>query len=77
MAHYELDLDSNVASRLKPVYNTEIVFVARPFAANYTRLDKSVEYNAEWMNLVNTTSSNAYSVQNAPTVNLYLTSGVS
>jgi hypothetical protein len=77
VAHYELDLDSNVASRLKPVYNTEIVFVARPFAANYTKLDKSVEYNAEWMNLVNTTSSDAYALQNAPTVNLYLTNGVS
>jgi hypothetical protein len=77
VAHYELDLEQNVASRLKPVYNTEIVFVARPFAANYTQLDKAVEYNAEWMNLVNTTSSDAYSVQTAPTVNMYLTNGVS
>lgn len=77
VAHYELDLDSNVASRLKPVYNTEVVFVARPFNASYTKLDKTVEYNAQWMNLVNTTSSDAYSVQTAPTVNMYLTNGVS
>jgi hypothetical protein len=77
VAHYELDLERNVASRLKPVYNTEIVFVARPFGASYTKLDKAAEYNAEWMNLVNTTSSDAYSVQTAPTVNMYLTNGVS
>jgi hypothetical protein len=77
VAHYELDLSRNVASRLKPVYNTEIVFVARPFEASYTRLDKAVEYNAEWMNLVNSTSSDSYSIQSAPTVNLYLTNGVS
>lgn len=77
VAHYELDLARSVASRLKPVYNTEIVFVARPFSASNTKLDQAVEYNAEWMNLVNTTSSDAYSVQATPTINLYLTNGVS
>jgi len=77
IAHYELDLARNVASRLKPVYNTEIVFVARPFYATYTKLDPAVEYNAQWMTLVNTSSSDAYTAQTAPTVNMYLTNGVS
>lgn len=77
VAHYELSLDKNVASRLKPIYNTEIVFVARPFSSTKNKLDKGVEYDAQWMNLVNATSSNSYSVQSAPTINLYLTNGVS
>jgi len=77
VAYYELNLTNSVASALKPIYNTEIVFVAKPFNANYTRLDKTAEYNAEWMKLVETTSTNTYAVQTAPTVNMYLTNGVS
>ena len=76
VAHYELDLTSNVASTLKPVYRSELVLIAKPFNASYSSLDKTVEYNAEWMSLVNATSSDTYSAQTAPTVNLYLTNGV-
>jgi len=76
VAHYELDLTSNVASSLLPVYRTELVVTAKPFNAVYTTLDSTVEYNAEWMNLVNATSSDTYTVQSTPTVNLYLTNGV-
>ena len=76
VAHYDLDLTSNLAASLKPIYRSELVFVAKPFNATYTSLNKDDEYDAEWMNLTNTTSSNAYNVQAAPTVNLYLTNGV-
>lgn len=76
VAHYDLDLSSSVAASLKPIYRSEVVFVAKPFNASYTSLNKADEYDAEWMSLINTTSSNAYSVQTAPTVNLYLTNGV-
>ncbi len=77
VAHYELDLTSSVAAKLLPIYRSELVVLAKPFNATYSALDKSVEYNAEWMRLVNTTSSDAYSAQTAPTVNLYLTNRVS
>ena len=77
VALYELDLTSSVASKLRPVYRSELVILAKPFYASYSSLDPTVEYNAEWMRLVNTTSSDAYSVQTAPTVNLYLTNRVS
>jgi len=77
VALYELDLTSSVASKLRPVYRSELVILAKPFYASYSALDPTVEYNAEWMGLVNTTSSDAYSVQTAPTVNLYLTNRVS
>lgn len=76
VAHYELDLTNSVAASLKPVYRSEVVFSAKPFNATFTTLDKSQEYNAEWMRLVNVTSSDSYTVQTAPTVNLYLTNGV-
>ena len=77
VAFYELDLTSSVAAKLSPVYRSELVVLAKPFNATYTSLDKSTEYNAEWMRLVNTTSSDTYTVQTAPTVNLYLTNRVS
>tara|TARA_B100000925_G_scaffold115744_1_gene85792 strand:+ start:12 stop:2144 length:2133 start_codon:yes stop_codon:yes gene_type:complete len=77
VAYYELDLSAAVASKLRPIYRSELVVLAKPFNAVYSNLDKTVEYNAEWMRLVNTTSSDAYSVQAAPTVNLYLTNRVS
>lgn len=77
VAYYELDLTSSVAAKLRPIYRSELVILAKPFNAAYSSLDPSVEYNAEWMRLVNTTSSDAYSVQTAPTVNLYLTNRVS
>ena len=77
VAFYELDLTSSVAAKLRPIYRSELVVLAKPFSATYSNLDKNVEYNAEWMRLVNTTSSDAYSVQAAPTVNLYLTNRVS
>ena len=77
VAYYELDLTSSVAAKLRPIYRSELVVLAKPFNATYSNLDPSVEYNAEWMRLVNTTSSDAYSVQSAPTVNLYLTNRVS
>ena len=77
VAFYELDLTNSVAAKLSPVYQSELVFLARPFDATYSSLDKTTEYNAEWMRLVNTTSSYTYTVQTAPTVNLYLTNRVS
>ena len=77
VAFYELDLTSSVAAKLLPVYRSELVILARPFNATYSSLDKTTEYNAEWMRLVNTTSSDTYTVQTAPTVNLYLTNRVS
>tara|TARA_B100000085_G_scaffold242591_1_gene234001 strand:+ start:1050 stop:3194 length:2145 start_codon:yes stop_codon:yes gene_type:complete len=77
VAYYELDLTSSVAAKLSPIYRSELVVLARPFDATYSALDKTTEYNAEWMRLVNTTSSDAYTVQTAPTVNLYLTNRVS
>ena len=76
VAHYDLDLSSSIAASLKPIYRSEVVFIAKPFNASYTSLNKADEYDAEWMRLINATSSNAYSVQTAPTVNLYLTNGV-
>ena len=76
VAHYELDLTSNVAASLKPIYRSELVFLAKPFNASYSAFDPAQEYNAEWMSLVKATSSDAYSVQTAPTVNMYLTNGV-
>ena len=77
VAFYELDLTSSVAAKLLPVYRSELVILAKPFNATYSSLDKNTEYNAEWMRLVNTTSSDTYTVQTAPTVNLYLTNRVS
>ena len=77
VAFYELDLTSSVAAKLLPVYRSELVILAKPFNATYSSLDKTTEYNAEWMRLVNTTSSDTYTVQTAPTVNLYLTNRVS
>ena len=77
VAFYELDLTSSVAAKLLPVYRSELVILAKPFNATYSSLNKTTEYNAEWMRLVNTTSSDAYTVQTAPTVNLYLTNRVS
>jgi len=77
VAYYELDLTASVAAKLRPIYRSELVILAKPYNASYSSLDPSVEYNAEWMRLVNTTSSDAYSVQTAPTVNLYLTNRVS
>jgi len=77
VAHYELDVTNSVAANLRPIYRSELVILAKPFNATYSALDPTVEYNAEWMRLVNTTSSDAYSVQTAPTVNLYLTNRVS
>lgn len=76
-AFYEVDLSQNVATPLSPVYRSEIVFVVKPFASNNSGLDKSQEYDAEWMNLFNTSSSNTYTVVTSPTVNLHLTNGVS
>ena len=76
VAHYELDLASSVAASLKPIYRSEVVFIAKPFYANYSALDPAQEYNAEWMNLIEATSSDTYTVQTAPTVNMYLTNGV-
>ena len=77
VAYYELDITSSIAAKLLPIYRSELVVLAKPFYATYSALDKSVEYNAEWMRLVNTTSSDSYSAQTAPTVNLYLTNRVS
>jgi len=77
VAYYELNLTSSVAPKLLPIYRSELVVVAKPFNATYSNLDPTVEYNAEWMRLVNATSSDAYSIQTAPTVNLYLTNRVS
>ena len=77
VALYELDLTSSVAPNLRSVHRSELVILAKPFYATYSSLDPTVEYNAEWMRLVNTTSSDAYSVQTAPTVDLYLTNRVS
>ena len=54
VAFYELDLTSSVAAKLLPVYRSELVILARPFNATYSSLDKTTEYNAEWMRLVNT-----------------------
>jgi len=76
VAHYELDLTNNVAASLRPIYRSEVVFIAKPFNTTVTALDKTVEYNAEWMRLINTTSSDTYSIQTAPTVNLHLTNGI-
>jgi len=77
VAFYELDLTNTVASNLRPIYRSELVILAKPFNAVYSNFDSGIEYNAEWMQLVNTTSSDAYSVQTTPTVNLYLTNRVS
>ena len=77
VAFYELDLSSNIASPLKSVYRTELVFVIKPFAHTPEALDKTQEYDAEWMNLVAATSSNSYTTVSSPTVNLHLTNGVS
>ena len=77
VAFYELDLDAAIAAKLLPVYRSELIVLAKPFNGVYSNLDKTTEYNAEWMRLVNTTSSDTYTVQTAPTVNLYLTNRVS
>ena len=77
VAFYELDLSSNIASPLKSVYRSELVFVLKPFAHTSETLDKTQEYDAEWMNLVAVTSSNSYTAVSSPTVNLHLTNGVS
>lgn len=77
VAFYELDLSSSIASPLKSVYRTELVFVLKPFAHTSEALDKTEEYDAEWMNLVAATSSNPYTAVSSPTVNLHLTNGVS
>jgi len=77
VAFYELDLASTVASNLRPIYRSELVILAKPFNAVYSNFSSGIEHNAEWMQLVNTTSSDAYSVQTTPTVNLYLTNRVS
>lgn len=77
VAYYELDVTQNVAAKLRPIYRSELVVLAKPFNATYSALDKTTEYNAEWMRLVGATSSDSYSVQTAPTVNLYLTNRVS
>ena len=71
VAYYELDVTQNVAAK-RPIYRSELVVLAKPFNATYSALDKTTEYNAEWMRLVGATSSDSYSVQTAPTVNLYL-----
>lgn len=76
VAFYELDLSSNIASPLKSVYRTELIFALKPFAHSSEALDKSEEYDAEWMNLVAVTSSNPYTAVSSPTVNLHLTNGV-
>lgn len=76
VAHYELDLDSNIASSLKPVYSSELVIIARPFNAVYSSYDRTQEYDAEWMTTINVTSSNSYQVQSTPSVNLHLTNGI-
>lgn len=76
VAYYELDLSENIASPLKSVYNTELVFVVKPFNHTFSALDKTQEYDAEWMSLVQTTSSNSYTAVASPSVNLYLTNGV-
>ena len=77
VAFYELDLSSNIASPLKSVYRTELVFVLKPFAHTSAALDKTEDYDAEWMNLVAVTSSKPYTAVSSPTVNLHLTNGVS
>ncbi len=77
VAFYELDLASSVASKLRPIYRSELVILAKPFNATFTTYDPAVEYNAEWMQLVKTISSDTYQVQNFPTANLYLTNRVS
>ena len=77
VAFYELDLNSSIASPLKSVYRTELVFVLKPFAHTSEALDKTQNYDAEWMNLIAATSSNAYTAVSSPTVNLHLTNGVS
>jgi hypothetical protein len=76
VAFYELDLSANIASPLKSVYRSELVFVIKPFNHSFTKLDKTQQYDAEWMSLVSATSSNSYTAVASPTVNLYLTSGV-
>ena len=76
VAYYELDLSENIASPLKSVYRTELVFVVKPFNHTFSALDKTQEYDAEWMSLVATTSSNSYTAVASPSVNLYLTNGV-
>ena len=76
VAHYELSLDSNIASPLKAIYSSELVFVVKPFNHTFPQLDKTQQYDAEWMSLVSATSSKSYTAVASPTVNLYLTNGV-
>lgn len=76
IAHYELDLQRAVTSSLNPIYRTEIVFTAKPLYANYSNFKPANEYNAQWLSLSNATSSDAYQVQDAPIVNLFITNGV-
>ena len=61
---------------MKSVYRSELVFVVKPFNHTFTTLDKTQEYDAQWMSLVSVTSSNAYTAVSSPSVNLYLTNGV-
>lgn len=76
IAYYELDLKEAVASSLKPIYRTEIVFTAKPLNAAYSNFKSSEEYNAQWLTLSNATSSDFYQAQQAPIVNLFITNGV-
>ena len=77
VSYYELNLNSSVAPKLRPIDASELVVIAKPFNATYSSLNSNLEYNAEWMRLINTTSTDTYNVQTAPTVNLYLTNRVS
>ena len=76
VAYYELDLTENIASPLKSVYSSELVFVVKPFNHTSSALDKTQEYDAQWMSLVAATSTNSYIAVSPPNVNLYLTNGV-
>jgi hypothetical protein len=76
VAHYEADLSGAVATQLTPIYNTELVFVAKPFMALPERPQPSVDENAQWMNPVNATTDNTFTPLSVPTVDLYITHGV-
>ena len=77
VAYYELGITNSVADTLKPIYQTEVVFLAKPFGATYIKYSPDQQYDAEWMQLVNCTTDNTYAVQSTPNVDLYLTNGVS
>ena len=76
VAHYELDINVGVARRFDPVYNSQLVITARPYSANYSNYSASTEYDAEWFDTVNVTTTNTYVTQNAPRVNFVLTNRV-